>query len=103
MPERVSAESEFSEPALRFHDAVTSRARLIVVKTIAKHPGITVNQLNEALELSQPAISLSLKHLRELGYIQSQKSTEDGRVSHLFVNRSKLGTDFAHLFLELLP
>lgn len=102
MPQRVSVESEFSDEALRFHDAITSKSRLVILRCIAKEPGITVPELEERLELSLPMIYNSLKHLRELGYVKNVKSPNDARVQQLYINRQQLGADFARLFLAIL-
>ena len=51
--------------------ADVNRQRIIV--EIAKHERLNVNQIDEKIELSRPAISHHLKLLRQAGIVSSEK------------------------------
>lgn len=99
MPERVDIDAAFSPEALRFHDAITSKSRLAILRLVMQDPGITVPEIEEQLSLSMPMIRDSVRHLRELGYLAPEK--EAVRPLRFTADRQRVGQDFAALFLAL--
>ena len=100
MPERADVTAEFPANALRFHDAITAHSRLGILRVLLAEPGATVQRIEERLDLSMPMIRDGVKQLRDLGYIEAENP--GGRPLRYVADRSRIGQDFAALFLTLL-
>jgi DNA-binding MarR family transcriptional regulator len=53
---------------------------IAVLHQVSKRPGITATQIAQGHDLDKAVVSRKVTQLRELDYIQSEPSPEDGRV-----------------------
>ncbi len=100
MTERVDLTNDFPAGATSIHAAITSRARLVILREVLHSPGITATELEERLDLSLPMIRDSIRKLRELGYVLDDP--QPGRQSHLIADRAKVTRDWSEMLATLI-
>ncbi len=82
-----------------FFRALTSMARLRIVEQLAKAPEeISVGELAQRLDMSQPLVSWHLRDLRRINLVQMRRN---GRQALCSLNRARLAY-YQKLFAELL-
>lgn len=60
---------------------------------------MTMTELSEKVNKTQPTITVLVNKLIDLGYVKKEKSSDDGRVFR--VNLTKKGEDFRKVFYEI--
>jgi ArsR family transcriptional regulator len=78
--------SKAKELAKCFH-ALSDVARLRIVAQLAAHAELSVSELVEALEVSQPLISWHLRRLEKVGLVEVRR---EGRQAYCSLNWGRL-------------
>ena len=66
-------------------DATTSPSHLALIEYAASNPDCGVQEMAEALQLSTPTVSISVRQLEKSGLIDRKPHPEDGRAVQLFL------------------
>ncbi len=67
------------------NDVATSPSHLALVEYVASNPNCGIQEVAEALELSTPTVSISVRQLEKSGLIARKPNPTDGRAVHLFL------------------
>ena len=80
-------------------DAATSPSHLAMIEYAATNPGCGIQEMAEALKLSTPTVSISIRQLESKDYFTRQPHPEDGRAVQLFLTeKGKETQQRAHTF-----
>ena len=66
-------------------DTVTSPSHLALIEYAASNPDCGIQEMAEALKLSTPTVSISVRQLEKSGLIARKPNPKDGRAVHLFL------------------
>ena len=64
---------------------ITSPSHLALIEYAASNPDCGVQEMAEALKLSTPTVSVSVRQLEKSGLIARKPNPRDGRAVHLFL------------------
>ena len=70
------------------NEVQVSPSQLGLVEYVGQHAGCGVQELADALKLSAPTISVSIRQLEEKNYINRFPHPEDGRAVQLFLSET---------------
>ena len=63
----------------------TSPSHMALIEFVAKNPDCGIQEMAEALKLSTPTVSISVRQLEKSGLIARKPNPKDGRAVHLFL------------------
>ncbi|MCP4139245.1 MAG: MarR family transcriptional regulator [Chloroflexi bacterium] len=65
----------------------TSPSHLGLIEYVAKHPGCGIQKMAEALKLSKPTVSVSVRQLEKSELLARKPHPKDGRAVQLFLTK----------------
>jgi DNA-binding MarR family transcriptional regulator len=68
-------------------DAATSPSHLAMIEYTATNPGCGIQEMAEALKLSTPTVSISVRQLEQNALFTRQPHPDDGRAVQLFLTQ----------------
>ena len=66
-------------------DTATSPSHLALIEYAASNPDCGIQEMADALKLSTPTVSISVRQLEKSGLIARKPNPKDGRAVHLFL------------------